>query len=139
MTRFSGFQAWRSSPADGPPRWSGFRRVFARAGRDARDGGRNMDKVRGFLVFQMTVKTWGEFTALLEDYPHVTWRFFRDVPYWWVEVGGRLTPKEKRRIARRLYLIATRTGARCLPVHSALNEAFWNLGEVSADSAADLL
>jgi len=98
-----------------------------------------MGKKSGFLVFQATTKMWAEFTALLEDYPHVTWRFFRDVPYWWVEVGGRLTPKEKRRIARRLYLIATRTGARCLPVHSALNEAFWNLGEVSADSAADLL
>jgi len=100
-----------------------------------------MDKVRGFLVFQMTVKTWGEFTALLEDYPHMTWRFFRDIPYWWVEVGGPLTPGEKKRIARRLYLVATRTGVRCLPARSpaALAEAFWNLGEVSADAAADLL
>jgi len=44
MTRFSGFQTWRSSPADGPPRWSGFRRVFARAGRDARGGTRGKEK-----------------------------------------------------------------------------------------------
>jgi len=95
----------------------------------------------GFLVFQATTQMWAEFTALLEEHPRIVWRFFRDVPYWWVEVGGPLTPREKKRIARRLYLVATRTGARCLPARSpaALAEPFWNLGEVSPDAAADLL